>query len=1428
MSDTTFTIDASQAFAQFDAIEKRLSELEARSKQAAEATKKVFTPGGNLARQEIAAIDQAQREYNELAVAATRLKAARDAAFDPRAINTYTKAIDQAEAEMKNLERAAKATGVDLQEALKPPDTGKGLADQLFGNLKGAALAATAGISFGAAISEGIALNAEYERIKTSLTVILKDADKADKLLGKLNQFAAETPFQSEQINQAATALLAFGVGEEEVITRLREIGTLSAATGKDFNELTTIYGKARVAGVLYAEDINQLVEAGVPIIGEFAKQLGVSESKVKKLASEGKIGFDQLQVAFTNLTSEGGRFDGLLQKQSETLTGVASTLKDLFSQGLRNFFAPIAESLRDGGKALIAFLQPAQATAAAFGEQSRKVDSLNKNLVPLLDRYDQLTKKTNPTKKEQAELGEVIKQIGVITPGAITEIDKYGNALSINADKSRAFLEAERARLKFVNEEAIKATQSAKDQAEQEAKILQDRIKAGKQVVVETGTGGGGLFGAGSAAATAKEVTLTAKQIEDITKKVGELTERAKGADAELKRLKGEAPEPDKTPGPTPPPTGGGLSADQIKKQQQAIEKALESLAKVRDAIAPDNLEEALLQVNRKYDDLAKATTAGIETLEKEEARRGKLKPEQKKALEEAKVFSISIEEKRFEDLLNVLEEFNRKEAELNKKQEEAKKALAEKTVATNKAELEKEKDVRDDIIKLQEERGKRLVALAKKTGSSEREIAELQRQFDLATQKARLESELKFQQGLLAIVGETNQEQADGIKRAIAQIQAQIATLEIEAAPSSDKKKKSIWDMLGIDTSTESGQAILGNIEKFFEAAQEVNAQFLNSLKDVADQRAALAEAEVQRSDDRLSTLQTELDREIELAELGFASNVTLKRKELEEEKKRNAQAKAELEKAKKSQLAIDTAIQASSLITTIANLFKSLSGLPFGAGIPIAIALSGAMLAFFVKSKVDAAKAAKARYGATGFIDDSGIVHGKYHTHGGQLLEVENGEMVQVGEDGSRKRLSVVRRERVTEYFNLLDAANRGDRRALVEEALKIADIEDLPPRVQRQIVEKYFGGQATTIQKQEQNRLLQSATERTNTEKVYRTLFVTLVPKIAVLPLPVQHEILSEYSSRTFSDHESEARHFAETVLRKVYTETERAGAKPARIEDGLTTPEAIRGELQRGIRDYVAIAGDAEPGTESKEVQRLIMEQHRESALKQESVKREKEAVRREIVQIWQIRREIAGQTDSAENQTIAKLLPVISALPIESQRQILSEYRVTEFNNRESEAKRFSYLVNKAVFAQHQKVVQRDIVSETKRFSEIEHERTAEISREIIMQKAVQEIKAMTPALQRDTLHRFQRVVFNDSEMPRYTNGPTVHQKRVTRHVFGEGDIVTVRVDGGDAKRTNELLEHLIRLQMEQAKSERWSADGRTKFKGSNKTRYLN
>jgi tape measure domain-containing protein len=129
------------------------------------------------------------------------------------------------------------------------------------------------------------------------------------------------------------------------------------------------LYGKARVQGRLFGEDINQLTNRGIPIIQELAKQFGVSDSEVKKLVASGEVGFPAIEKAFVSLTSEGGKFAGMMEAQSKTTTGLFSTLKDTVNEVFLTLGQPINDAIRPliaEGIGLVQKLVPLAAEAGA------------------------------------------------------------------------------------------------------------------------------------------------------------------------------------------------------------------------------------------------------------------------------------------------------------------------------------------------------------------------------------------------------------------------------------------------------------------------------------------------------------------------------------------------------------------------------------------------------------------------------------------------------------------------------------------------------------------------------------------------------------------------------------------------------------------------------------------------------------------------------------------------------------------------------------------------------------------------------------------------------------------------------------------------------------------------------------------------------
>lgn len=254
------------------------------------------------------------------------------------------KALQEFERLKKKVDEGKKKT-TSLGEAL---DKLSGPSTVLSGALAGAGIAA-------------IKFAGNLEQTQLALEVLLGDAAKATQIKDEWTQLAAATPFDSADIDEAGKKLLAFDIEANKVTDTLRRIGDISAATGSSISDIADIYGKAKVQGRLFAEDINQFQGRGIPVLQSLAKVLGVAETEVRDLVSEGKVGFPELEQAFNLMTDEGGRFNGMMEKLSTSTLGKFNSMVDNAQLTLASFgdiLLPMANDAMDAISGILEELQ--------------------------------------------------------------------------------------------------------------------------------------------------------------------------------------------------------------------------------------------------------------------------------------------------------------------------------------------------------------------------------------------------------------------------------------------------------------------------------------------------------------------------------------------------------------------------------------------------------------------------------------------------------------------------------------------------------------------------------------------------------------------------------------------------------------------------------------------------------------------------------------------------------------------------------------------------------------------------------------------------------------------------------------------------------------------------------------------------------------
>lgn len=289
-----------------------------------------------------------------------------------------TRQLQSARARFRELTDAAAVSAAQISSVgVRASNTGSE-ADELSNKLKG--LAKVMAGAFAVDKLKDFAMQAayvrgEFQQLEASFKTLIGNKDKADDLMNQLIRTAATTPFQMSDVAGGAKQLLAYGVAAENVNTTLIRLGDIAAGLSIPLGDLTYLYGTTLTQGRLYTQDFNQFVGRGIPLAEELAKQFGVTKGEVKKLVEEGKVGFPQIEAAIISLTSQGGKFGGLMEAQSKTITGQISNIEDSIEQmyneiGRANEGAifdalSVASSLiekwREIGKVVIA-------AAAAFG----------------------------------------------------------------------------------------------------------------------------------------------------------------------------------------------------------------------------------------------------------------------------------------------------------------------------------------------------------------------------------------------------------------------------------------------------------------------------------------------------------------------------------------------------------------------------------------------------------------------------------------------------------------------------------------------------------------------------------------------------------------------------------------------------------------------------------------------------------------------------------------------------------------------------------------------------------------------------------------------------------------------------------------------------------------------------------------------------
>ena len=209
--------------------------------------------------------------------------------------------------------------------------------ENVFNRIKSAASVAFAGFTAKEIISTLGTVRGEFQKYEIAFETMLGSGQKAKGMISDLADLAATTPFDMKGVVNGAKQLLAYGFAANEITETMRRLGDVSAGLGLNLQDLTWLYGTTMVQGRLFTRDLMQFTGRGIPLTEELAKQFGVTKDKVSELVTAGKVGFPEVKKAIESLTNEGGKFGGLMEKQSHSITGQVSNIKDTIEMAIND-----------------------------------------------------------------------------------------------------------------------------------------------------------------------------------------------------------------------------------------------------------------------------------------------------------------------------------------------------------------------------------------------------------------------------------------------------------------------------------------------------------------------------------------------------------------------------------------------------------------------------------------------------------------------------------------------------------------------------------------------------------------------------------------------------------------------------------------------------------------------------------------------------------------------------------------------------------------------------------------------------------------------------------------------------------------------------------------------------------------------------------
>jgi hypothetical protein len=593
----------------------------------------IFAAGG-LAFKAISALDELNKKFQKLEGDAGRASGASGLALkgivvDVEAVSkTFGKDANDV---LKTTQALSQNLGVDFATALSKVEQGlltsaggaEGFLDALSGSAEAARIA-------GLSIDELIGFSNEAT----------KSGILSERGLELVSEFGKNIKTNSSE----AKAALTDALGSEFTDKLFTNVQNGSITSSQAIQQVSTKLNEAGISGDKAGKVLSDAFGTATAAENEFIlglnKTIGGVNSYIDSTNSLTRTQQAQLKANKELASAQQGlaqAFDGTGISLEAFGTKIKTTLANVATKAVLAFNKVFGDGLAAGREEL-------RKTTEALNSQNENIRNLEQNITPLLTRYDELNA-VLPTLVEgsdeataaQAELANIIQIVGGTIPQAITGFGKYNEALGINADAARKFIDQQVALGKTLEQAqadvAIEQYRKLRAESDKLTKSFDGqgnslRDLSGSELFVQ---GLGNPFGEVETTAkrTAEETLAAGQQLAQYGKELQELDKVLKQTEAGRRELANSLA--------IQSIDVFSFSPDELIKRQNALfeqlnKEAADAAAKgANDKLAADKkATDAQIAAQRKAND-EKAKEAAKAAAEKAKAERDRLLDEEK-----------------------------------------------------------------------------------------------------------------------------------------------------------------------------------------------------------------------------------------------------------------------------------------------------------------------------------------------------------------------------------------------------------------------------------------------------------------------------------------------------------------------------------------------------------------------------------------------------------------------------------------------------------------------------------------------------------------------------------------------------------------------------------------------------------------------------